>query len=465
MFSPRAVSVRFAGMPTPPYATAPIPSPDMPRGIPYIVGNEAAERFSFYGMKAVLFVFMTEHMLSRNGSLDVMGPLEATFWVHAFNSAVYFFPFFGAILADALLGKYRTIIWLSLVYCLGHLSLAIDSTRMGLLAGLTLIALGAGGIKSCVSAHVGDQFGVTNAHMMSRVFGWFYLAINLGASTSMLLTPKLLEWYGPHVAFAVPGVLMGLATLVFWMGRYRFVHIPAGGMGFLRETFSGEGIRAIGKLSIIYMFVIIFWSVFDQSASTWVEQAKHMDRHWLGFEWSAAQMQAVNPILILVLVPLFGYVLYPAVERVVRFSPLWRICVGMFLASAAAAVPAVIQTWIDAGLRPSIGWQVVGYVLLTSAEVLVSITCLEFSYTQAPKKAKSLAMGVFWLSVSMGNAFTALVNAGLKLTEGDDGAVLLEGASYFWFFAGLALLAAAGFVAVAVFYRERTYIQEEQLAE
>ncbi len=451
-------------MPKTPYATAPLPSPHVPRGIPYIVGNEAAERFSFYGMKAILFVFMTEHMLSHSGTPDVMNPRVATFWVHAFASAVYFFPFFGAILADAFWGKYRTIVWLSLVYCLGHLSLALDATRFGLLIGLTLIALGAGGIKSCVSAHVGDQFGATNAHLMSKIFGWFYLAINLGASTSMLLTPKLLEWFGPHVAFAVPGVLMGLATLVFWLGRYRFVHVPAGGMGFVREMFSGEGLKAIGKLSIIYLFVIIFWSVFDQTASTWVGQAAHMDRRWLGVEWSAAQMQAVNPILILILVPLFSYVLYPAVERFVRFSPLWRICTGLFLTVAAAAVPALIQTWIDAGARPSIGWQVVGYVILTAAEVLVSITCLEFSYTQAPKKAKSLVMGVFWLSVSMGNAFTALVNYVLQLTRGPDGSVWLEGADYFWFFAALTLAAAGGFVVVALSYRERTYIQDEQPA-
>jgi len=372
----------------PKYATAPVPSPRMPRGIPYIVGNEAAERFSFYGMKAILFVFMTEHLLDRAGSPDLMQPEKATVWVHTFASAVYFFPFFGAILADAFWGKYHTIIRLSLLYCLGHLALALDATRLGLFVGLTLIALGAGGIKSCVSAHVGDQFGTTNAHLMSRVFGWFYLAINEGASTSMLLTPKLLEWFGPHVAFAVPGVLMALATAVFWMGRYRFVH--------------------------------------------------------------------------LILVPLFGYVIYPAIERRVRFSPLWRICTGLFLTAAAAAAPAVIQTWIDAGARPSIGWQVVGYVVLTTAEVLVSITCLEFSYTQAPKKAKSLVMGVFWLSVSMGNAFTALVNYALQLTRRPDGTVWLEGADYFWFFAALTLLAALGFVVVAALYRERTYIQDEQ---
>src|SRR5690606_15951878 len=98
----------------------------------------------------------TTHLLSSSGTLDVMSEKEATQWFHLFVWGVYLTPLAGAILADRWLGKYRTIILLSLVYCAGHLALAIDTTRIGLLAGLTLIAIGSGGIKGCVSAHVGD---------------------------------------------------------------------------------------------------------------------------------------------------------------------------------------------------------------------------------------------------------------------------------------------------------------------
>ena len=104
--------------------------------------------------------------------------------------------------------------------------------------GLSLIALGAGGIKGCVSAHVGDQFGRENSGLLEKVYGWFYLSINLGAFASTLLTPWLLENYGPGVAFGVPGLLMFIATLVFWAGRHDFAHIPARGSEFIRETFS-----------------------------------------------------------------------------------------------------------------------------------------------------------------------------------------------------------------------------------
>ena len=162
---------------------------------------------------------------------------DAKVWYHLFNSAVYFTPLLGAIIADAFFGKYKTIIGLSLVYCAGHLALALDETRLGLTVGLTLIAIGAGGIKPCVSAHVGDQFGKTNGHLLSKFFAWFYFSINFGAFLSQIMTPVLLDRYGPHVAFGVPGGLMLLATIVFWMGREKFIHIPAGGMGFLKETF------------------------------------------------------------------------------------------------------------------------------------------------------------------------------------------------------------------------------------
>ena len=129
---------------------------------------------------------------------------------------------------------------------------------MSLALGLGLIAFGSGGIKPCVSAHVGDQFGKSNGNLLEKVFGWFYFSINLGAFASTLLTPWLLEHYGPHIAFGVPGALMVLATIFFWMGRKVFIHIPPGGMDFVREAFSKEGLSAIGRLAIIYASYIYY---------------------------------------------------------------------------------------------------------------------------------------------------------------------------------------------------------------
>ncbi|MBB22545.1 MAG: MFS transporter [Roseibacillus sp.] len=396
--------------------TSPDPNLDrMPSGIPYIIGNEAAERFSFYGMKTILAVFMTKYLWLMNDTPgQAMTEAAATEKVHLFNSAVYLTPIIGGIVADAFFGKYRTIIWLSVVYCFGHAALALMGIQgdavMWLLAGLVLISIGSGGIKSCVSAHVGDQFGASNQNLITRVFNYFYWSINLGAFLSTLLTPWLLKWYGPHLAFGIPGVLMALATLVFWLGRRKFIHVPPARSRFLKETFSKEGLRTVGKLFILFLFVAMFWSLFDQTASRWIFQAQEMDRTFLGVEWLESQIQAVNPVLILTFIPLFTFILYPRLGRVVKLTPLRKIGAGLFLMAGAFALSSTIQGWIDAGQRPSIGWQILAYGLLTAAEVLVSIVALEFSYTQAPRTMKSLVLGLFLFAVSLGNLFTAAVN-------------------------------------------------------
>lgn len=449
------------------YNTAPVPSTRMPSGIPYIVGNETAERFSFYGMRGILVVFMTKYMLNARGEADYMSDNDATAVFHLFVATAYFFPLLGSLLSDVLWGKYKTILVLSIVYCFGHLALAIDDTRMGLFIGLILIALGAGGIKPCVSAHVGDQFGSQNKHLLSRVFGWFYLAINLGAFVSSLLIPVILEYYGPHYAFGLPGILMLLATILFWMGRNKFVHIPPSGWKkFRTETFGKEGLQALLNLSVLYyIFLPVFWALFDQTGSSWVLQGLQMNTQVttpLGeFQLGAAQIQAFNPFFILLLIPTFTYVVYPLIDKVFPLTPLRKISIGFFLTAASFAIVALIQIGIDRSPQtpPHILWQAVPYLVMTAGEVMISITCLEFSYTQAPKSMKSFIMSLYFLSVTAGNLLTAGVN---KIIMIDEKTSRLEGASYFWFFSGLMFVAAVLFIFVAKFYRGKTYIQDEE---
>ncbi|MFH1300537.1 MAG: POT family MFS transporter, partial [Planctomycetota bacterium] len=385
------------------YKTAPVPSTRMPSGIPYIVGNETAERFSFYGMRGILVVFMTKYMLNSRGEADYMSDHDAAAVFHLFVATAYFFPLLGSLLSDVLWGKYKTILVLSIVYCFGHLALAIDDTRVGLFIGLILIALGAGGIKPCVSAHVGDQFGSQNKHLLSRVFGWFYLAINLGAFVSSLLIPVILEKYGPHYAFGLPGILMLLATILFWMGRNQFVHIPASGWKkFRTDTFGKEGLQALLNLSVLYyVFLPVFWALFDQTGSSWVLQGLQMNTQVttpLGeFQLGAAQIQAFNPFFILILIPTFTYVVYPLIDKVFPLTPLRKISIGFFLTAASFAIVALIQIGIDRAPQnpPHILWQAVPYLVMTAGEVMISITCLEFSYTQAPKSMKSFIMSLY----------------------------------------------------------------------
>lgn len=405
------------------YRTSPDPKlTGMPSGIPFIIGNEAAERFSFYGMKTILAVFMTKYLWLMNDTPgQAMGEASATEKVHLFTFAVYITPLLGAFISDSVFGKYKTIIRLSIVYCAGHAALALmgiqGNAAIWFIAGLVLISLGSGGIKPCVSAHVGDQFGKSNSHLVTRVFNYFYWSINLGAFLSTMLTPWLLEWHGPHLAFGVPGVLMVLATVVFWMGRNRFIHVPPGGKTFLRETFSPVGLKAMAKLSVLFLFVAMFWALFDQTASRWVFQAREMDRYFLGIEWLESQVQAVNPILILTFIPLFTFLVYPMVGKVIKLTPLRKVGAGLFLMGAAFVLSSNIQEWIDAGQRPNIGWQILAYIMLTAAEILVSIVALEFSYTQAPRTMKSMILGLFLAAVALGNLFTAGVNHYIQIPE------------------------------------------------
>ncbi|MCA9213526.1 MAG: POT family MFS transporter [Planctomycetales bacterium] len=393
----------------------------LPRGIKYIIGNEAAERFSFYGMKTILVVFMTRYLhLMTDGEVGaVMSGAEANERYHDFVSWTYFFPVLGSLLSDVFVGKYRTILWLSIVYCLGHLSLALMGTAgltgsQWLLLGLFLIAFGSGGIKPCVSAHVGDQFGKKNSRLMTKVYQWFYFSINFGSTASTIMTPWLLLWYGPHWAFGIPGVLMAIATLLFWKGRNVFIHVPPGGTKFFKETFSREGVFALLKLTIVYAFVAVFWSLFDQTGSSWVLQAENMDRRFLGVEWLESQIQVVNPILVMVLIPIFQFVVYPVVDRFFTLTAIRKIGIGLFISAAAFGLLTIAQQKIDQGQTPSIAWQLWAYLLLTAAEVMISITGLEFSYTQAPKAMKSVVMAVWLFAVSAGNFFTSSVNHSIQ---------------------------------------------------
>jgi POT family proton-dependent oligopeptide transporter len=397
------------------YRVTPEETTKMPSGIPYIIGNEVAERFSFYGMKAILAVFLTEYLFLMDGTLGK--PIDkaySTELVHLFNMAFYLTPFIGALLADVLFGKYRVIMTLSIVYCAGHLALALmgqfGNSQYWMLAGLIFISLGAGGIKPCVSAHVGDQFGSKNARLLSRIFNWFYFSINFGAFGSALLTPWLLKWYGPHWAFGVPGVLMGIATFVFWLGRNRFAHVPAGGIGFLKEAFGRDGIVAILKLTPFYFFVAIFWALFDQTSSTWIFQSQDMDRNFLGFEWLPSQLQSLNSVFVLLFIPIFSYFIYPKVEKFWPLTPMKKMGVGFVLMTAAFVLVSFIQVWIDGGDRPNIVWQIAAYGLLTASEIMISIVALEFAYTQAPRKMKSFIMCFYLVSVAVGNFLVVIVN-------------------------------------------------------
>jgi POT family proton-dependent oligopeptide transporter len=547
----------------------------------------------------------------------------------------------GALFADRLLGKYPVILWLSLLYCAGHGTLAIagrfaanESWWLGeyvFYFGLIMIAVGSGGIKPCVSANVGDQFTDKNKDLITKVFQIFYFIINFGSFFATALTPILKDELGPEVAFGVPGVFMGIATIVFYFGRNRFTRVPPnpGGKLGLMDTVSSlmfftpviaiiaavfivadgfhapekgdlsamafyslyvskylaylakhswqyfavsgllvvfgvmlfrarqrlqqdtgflpmllyalthrherkpgepffstvrakfgeevaEGPPAVLRIMLVFSMVSVFWALFDQHASTWITQAAEMKLvlrvpHftwkfvtygtvlgalfggiWL-FSWVAnapvnnqttkrvlgaaalvgigcvaadfiwprwdrlalkpEQLQALNPLMVMMIIPALNIFVYGPLEKRGRpVRPLQKMTVGMFLSAIAFVAAAILQQRIEAAGRGEVHvlWQVVQYVVMTTAEVLVSVTGLEFAYTQAPRKMKSTIMGFWLLGVTFGNVLVAF----LAPME-----TILDMSEFFWIFAGLMAAAAFVFALLAHFYKGKTYLQ------
>jgi POT family proton-dependent oligopeptide transporter len=497
----------------------------IPRQIPFIIGNEGCERFSFYGMRNILTVFLVSSLLADLPEADRAGAAKDVF--HTFVIGVYFFPLLGGWLADRFFGKYNTILWLSLIYCVGHLCLALfESSRAGFYTGLGLIALGAGGIKPCVASFVGDQFDRRTKHWAKLVFDAFYWIINFGSFFASLLMPVFLKRFGPAIAFGIPGALMFLSTVILWLGRRKYVMVPPtppepdsflnvahttllaspagrvfafmaltaalaslllipslgvvialccalvsillfGGLGMWRGLEAAredhtdeaiEGVRTVLRVLVLFALVTPFWSLFDQKASTWVLQADAMTKpSW----FQSSQMQALNPLLVMLLIPFNNLVLYPALKRRGwEMTALRRMTAGIAFAGLAWVVVGGMQLALDGGGSVSIVWQMLPYALLTLGEVLVSATGLEFAYSQAPAAMKGVLMSFWNLAVTIGNLWVLVVNAGVRNQAVTD-AIAATGfgvmACQMFFFATFAFAAALAFGLVARRYPVKDY--------
>jgi len=469
------------------YMTAPLPTKKWPSSTSYIMLTEAAERYSFYAFDAILALFLIHNLMDWGGNPAKITEEKAMEWKHYFKAAVYFTPLIGSLISDLFLGKFRTIIAFSIVYCLGFLAITLDQTYLGTMIGLGLIAMGAGIIKPCLSANLGDQFGKSNQNLITKAYNIFYWAVNLGAFFSMAISPWIYDKYEDvRIALAIPGIFMVLATITYWAGRKSMVHIPPKGKAFVKDLLSKEGILVIVRLSLfLFIFVAVFWSLFDQTTSKWIYQAERMNLtflkwnisdqtifgsllsklgglHQVNWKILPAQMQAANCILVLIAIPLFAYIVYPVINKFFRLTPIRKIAIGFFVAVPSFAIPALLEKWILDGMQPSIWWQVLAYWFITVGEVLISIPALEFAYTQAPKSMKSFISSLYLLSISLGNLFISLVN---RFIQNPDGTVKLKGPNYYWFFTILLLGTGVLFCVVVQFYKGKTYIQDETPAE
>ena len=448
----------------------------------YIIGNEACERFSFYGMSTILVPYMQQFLGWGHNTAESI--------YHYFVAAAYAMTVVGGWISDRFLGRYRTILWLSYGYVLGHAVLAAGDLGFrvpALFIGLTLIVIGQSGIKPNLSAFVGDQFRQEQRHLLDRVYSWFYFAINVGSATSQLVTPwllagcafgalKLCENGATAWGFGVPGILMAAALAIYLAGRRSYVKVPPAGrdpngfLAVLRTRLSGgedaarkrhgegavEGMRSVFSIALVFLPIVAFWALYFQYGSSWFNQAEKMDRDIFGWHLESAQMESLNAILILIMVPTFAYVVYPALERAgIRMTMLRRMAIGMFFAIPAFLSAAMIQRWIEAGAHPHIAWQVIQYVLISIAETMVSVTALEFAYTQAPRSLKGVIMSLWFLTLGTGSFVTSLVRSNVAFASDTN---------YFLFWAGFMLVGAIAFTVVAALYKPVAFVAANQEA-
>ncbi|XP_062236747.1 solute carrier family 15 member 1b [Platichthys flesus] len=370
-----------------------------PISIFFIVVNEFCERFSYYGMRAVLVLYF-KYFLQWDDDF-------ATTIYHTFVALCYLTPILGAIVADSWLGKFKTIIYLSIVYTLGQIIMAIsaindltDANKDGTpdnlplhvalsMVGLILIALGTGGIKPCVAAFGGDQFEDHQEKQRGTFFSIFYLSINAGSLLSTVITPILRAQECGSIpqkcyplAFGVPAALMVVALIVFIVGsgmynktapqgnimvkvckcigfaiknryRHRSSQYPKREhwMDWADEKYTKlliAQVKMVLKVLFLYIPLPMFWALFDQQGSRWTLQATNMDGDFGVLIIQPDQMQTVNPILILILVPVVDSLLYPLIAKCnLNFTPLKRMTVGMVFAALAFVAAALVQIQID----------------------------------------------------------------------------------------------------------------------
>ncbi|KAF1600211.1 Solute carrier family 15 member 1, partial [Eudyptes chrysolophus] len=371
-----------------------------PLSIFFIIINEFCERFSYYGMRAVLVLYF-KYFLQWDDNLS-------TAIYHTFVALCYLTPILGALIADSWLGKFKTIVSLSIVYTIGQAVMSVssindltDHNRDGSpdnvsvhialsMTGLILIALGTGGIKPCVSAFGGDQFEDDQEKQRTRFFSIFYLSINAGSLLSTIITPILrAQECGIHskqrcypLAFGVPAALMAVALVVFIVGSRMYKKVQPQGnimtqvakcIGFaIKNRFRHRSkefpkrehwldwasekydkrliaqTKMVLKVLFLYIPLPMFWALFDQQGSRWTLQATTMDGNFGAIQIQPDQMQTVNPILIILMVPVVDGLVYPLIKKCkINFTPLRKITVGMFLASLAFVAAALVQVQID----------------------------------------------------------------------------------------------------------------------
>jgi POT family proton-dependent oligopeptide transporter len=440
-------------------ATVPVPagSARQPPGLFLLFGVEMWERFSFYGMRA----FLTLFLISTTGGFG-WSKAEASHLYGWYQGLVYLTPLLGGYLADRLIGTHRSIIIGGIIIASGHFCLAIPA-QPTFFVGLGLIILGTGFFKSNISTMVGQLY-TEHDRRRDAAFTIFYMGINLGASIGQIVCPKLADRWGWHVGFSAAGFGMVLGLLVYLGFKRRFLgsigDVPArvaarkaepAGQPAPLTALEKQGIAAI---AILAFFNIFFWMAFEQAGSSMTFFAEERTRPTLlGIRILAAQYQSVNAISIILLAPLFAWMWTRLEARGRAPSTPVRFAAGLILLGLGFVVLVAGARLSDAGVRVSPLWLIGTYVLHTCGELCLSPVGLSMVTKLAPARLASVMMGAWFFSMFISDLLAGLLAGTVeKVARGEVFHVLGGQADFFLMFvvstvlAGLVLLGVSPWV-------------------
>jgi len=394
-----------------------------PRGLTFLFATEMWERFSYYGMRALLVLYMVKYLLLAPHADNVFGFAAFRSWLEAmfgpldtqplasqiygfYTGLVYLTPIFGGLLADRALGQRRTVILGAALMAIGHFMMAFE--RLFLLALFVLI-LGNGAFKPNISTQVGALYAPGD-HRRDRAFSIFYVGINLGGFLAPLVCGTLGEEYGWHYGFAAAGVGMTAGLLIY---LYATRTLPPD--QFTRSHASGEPTRltkadwrAIAALFILFLPVTFFWATYEQQGNTIVLWADGFtDRgvdllFWQG-DIPVTWFQALNPFMIFAFTPFIVALWRWQGAR--EPSTIAKMAIGCFLNAASFLVLFAAAHFAGTD-KASWLWLFVYFGVLTAGELYLSPTSLSLVTKVAPARVLSTMMGV-WLATSFTGNFLA----------------------------------------------------------
>ena len=348
-------------------------------------------------MRAILALYMVH----RLGFAEE----DASAAMHAFIAACYLLPLAGGWVADNLLGKYWTIVGFSIPYILGHVILGVETVPF-LVTALSLLAMGAGVIKPNISTLMGltyDQQRPGQEKLRSDSFAMFYGAINVGAAISSFAMPWIRSRYGYQLAFLFPAGLMVISFFIFAMGKRHYAVETISREAKTPEQRAAQW-SVVAKISGIFTVVTFFWSVFDQSASTWTFFAeKHLDLRLFGWTLEPDMIQAVNPVLIVVMLPGVTLFWHYLERHGMKLRPTDKMLIGFVLATITMGMMATAGFLTSEQAKASVLWEIAAYVVITIAEICISVVGLELAFTAAPLHLKSFITACWLLTVFAGD--------------------------------------------------------------